>query len=193
LASASLTRGMIIAIVAIVAVALIAVVVLFYFTGDDGNGGNEETWQVGEFVEYGTFYYTTGNFPGDVAGYTRYEITDIDSEWLTIEITYLNPARIELETQTTHVLKNATGFGWATSSISNMGHTITDLGTDTVDSEWGSLSAHHWQYSYEGVGQTITVDIWGRSGFIVLQKSTSVADLQMAIILTNTNISAIYT
>jgi hypothetical protein len=97
--------------------------------------------------------------PGDNVGYVRYTITDIDDTWLTIQITYLNPARMELQTQTTHVLKNATGFGYPASSVDSIYYPVTDMGTDTVETEWGQLSAQHYQYSYDSLDQTYTIDI----------------------------------
>ena len=192
MASIGLSRAMIVAIVAVVSVVLIAAVVLFYLSGDDGDGGGEETFQVGDFVEYGTFYYYEGNFPGDPVGYTRYTITDIDDEWITVQATYLDPARDELMTQTMHWPANSTGFAYAASGVDYITYTVSDLGTDTVDTEWGEVSAHHYQYSYESVGNTYTVDIWTRGGFYLLQRTTSDVDPQGAIILTNTNIASIY-
>ncbi len=192
MANVGLSKAMIVAIVAVISVALIAVVVFFYLSGDGGNGGGEETFHEGDFVEYGTFYYYTGYDPGDPSGYVRYTITDIDDEWITVEASYLNPARIELMTQTMHWPANSTGFAYASSMVDDITYTVTDLGTDTVDTEWGEVSAHHYQYSYESIGNTYTVDIWTRGGFYLLQRTTSDVDPQGAIILTNTNITAIY-
>jgi hypothetical protein len=188
-----LTRAMIVAIVAVVAVALIATVAYFYFSGDGGNE-NTETWSEGDFVEFGTFYYTLeGGKPGDVAGYQKYTITEVGDTYLTIQISYLNPARIELQTQTTHVLKNSTGFGYPASFVNQISYPVTDLGTDTVVTEVGELSAHHYRYSYESIGQTYTIDIWTRGGFLVAQDTTSTGELQQLISVTDTNIPAIYT
>ena len=103
MANVGLSRAMIVAIVAVISVALIAAVVFFYLSGDGGNGGGEETFHEGDFVEYGTFYYYSGYDPGDSSGYVRYTITDIDDEWITVQATYLNPARIEL--MTNHFLR----------------------------------------------------------------------------------------
>jgi hypothetical protein len=191
-----LTRTMIIAIVAVISIALIATVAYYYLSGDDGNGGNGngETWHEGDFVEWGTFYYTSEQGkPGDNAGYTRYTITDIDDTWLTIQVSYLNPARIELQTQTIHEPKNSTGFGYAASDIDFITYPVTDLGADSVDTEWGELSANHYRYSYEGIGQTYTIDIWTRGGFYLVQDTTSTtAELQQLISITDTNVPAIY-
>jgi hypothetical protein len=195
MARIALTRTMIIAIVAVISVALIATVAYFYLYGDNGDGGNgnAETWHEGDYVEWGTYYYNaTLGKPGDNAGYIRYTITDIDDTWLTVQISYLNPARMELQTQTTHVLKNSTGFGYPASSIDSIYYTVTDMGTDTVETEWGQLSAQHYQYSYEGLGLTYTVDIWTRGGFIIVHDTTSTAELQQLIMVTDTNVPAIY-
>jgi hypothetical protein len=195
LARIVLTRTMIIAIVAVISVALIATVAYFYLSGDGGDGGNGngETWHEGDFVEWGTYYYTSeGGKPGDNAGYVRYTITDIDATRLTIERTYYNPARIELQTLTFYEPKNSTGFGYAASDIDFISYPVTDLGTDTVETELGQLSAHHYQYSYEALELTYTVDLWTRGGFIVVQDTTSTAELQQLISVTDTNVPAIY-
>ncbi len=184
---------MVMAIVAIICVAAIGAVLLFYYSGDGDGGGETTAWKVGDYVEWGTFYYTTeASKPGDVVGYQRYTVTAIDDNYLTIQMTYLDPARIEIQTQTTHALKNCTGFGYPSSYVPSIPYPVTDLGMDTVETDWGQLSAHHYQYSYETTGQTNTVNLWTRAGFYVVQDTATTGTFSQFIIITGTNIPSVY-
>lgn len=195
MSSITLSRSMIIAIVAVVCIGLIVAVVIFFSDGsndsDDDNTG--DIWHKGDFVEWGTFYYEAGGQPLDSAGYQRYTVTAVDEEWVTINRTFWNPARILLSYDVVHVLTNSTGFGFSEGSLISLGYDVVQLGPDSVDTEWGTLSAQHYQYNYTIYDVQYTVDIWVRNGFFIMEKTTQESGMQMAIILTDTNIAEIYT
>ena len=105
---------------------------------------------------------------------------------------YLNPARIELQTQTTHELKNSTGFGYSARSVDLIAYPVTDLGIDSVDTEWGQLSAQHYRYGHESLALTYTVDTWTRGDFILAWDTTSTGELQQYVMVMDTNVPSIY-
>ncbi|MHC1681244.1 MAG: hypothetical protein AB9860_08420 [Methanomassiliicoccales archaeon] len=190
MATYRLSRTAIIAIAILVSAALIASIYYLVIMEDDD--GNEGTWNEGDFVEWGTYYYELGGEPGDPAGFQRFTVTDVGSEWLTINKTVTDMAGDLLSWQTTHFAANSTGFGFSNSSLESLGYNITDLGADNVETEWGTLSAQHYRYNYTYAEVVYTVDVWTRSGFFIAQRVTADVGLQMLVLLTDTNISEIY-
>ncbi len=191
MATYRLSRTAIIAIAILVSAALIASIYYLVIMQDDDNG-NEGTWNEGDFVEWGTYYYELGGQPVYPAGYERFTVTDVGSEWLTINKTLKDMAGDLLSWQTLHLAVNSTGFGFSASSLESLGYNITDLGADNVDTEWGTLSAQHYRYNYTYAEVVYTVDVWTRNGFFIVEKVTADVGLQMLVLLTDTNISQIY-
>jgi hypothetical protein len=192
MATFTMSRTTILAIVGIIVVGMVALAVIMFPPGGGGGGGTT-TWHNGDYAEWGTFYYEAGGEPpGDVAGYSRYTVTDVGTSWLTVNLSYSNPARILLTSSTQHYALNGTGIGHSASNLDALTIPVTDLGTDTLTTDLGTLSAHHYQYSYSSGGTTYTVDVWTRGGFILMQKTTQPTGLQQVIAITGTNIPRIY-
>jgi hypothetical protein len=188
-----LSRSVIVTIAVLVSVALVATVLFFYLgNGDDGGNGDDDTWQEGDFVEWGYYYYEAGGEPLDPTGFQRYTVVDVGAQWLTINHTQYDMARDVLFTQEMHLAVNSTGFGFSATSLEYLGYDVTDLGLDTVETEWGELSAEHYRYTYAYGETNYTVDVWTRGGFFVMQKTTAATGLQLMILLVDTNISSIY-
>jgi hypothetical protein len=190
MAAFRLSRTAIMAIAVLVSAALIATVLYFFIMG--GGGEDEDDWHDGDFVEWGTYYYDFGGEPMDPTGYQRYTITDVGGQWMTVNYTMMDMARDVLYYQEMHLAINETGIGFSASSLTFLGYEVTDLGQDTVETEWGNLSAEHYQYSYQ-VGEVVyTVDAWTRGGFLIAQRTSAPVGLQMLLIVTDTNIPRIY-
>jgi hypothetical protein len=189
-ANFKLSRAALMAIAALIGVALIATVV--YLSFGDSDDGDEESWQEGDYAEWAVYYYEYGGQPGDPAGYQRYTLTEVGPQWLTVNYTQFDMARDILYTHENHLPVNSTGFGYASIGISSIAYPVTDLGMDTVETEWGDLSAHHYRYSYNSSEITYTVDMWARNGFIVAMSTTANSGLQGLVILVDTNIEAVF-
>lgn len=190
MATYRLGRTAIIAIAIILSAALIAGI--YYLVIMQNDDANEGMWKEGDFVEWGTYYYEIGGQPGDPAGFQRFTVTDVGSEWLTINKTVKDMAGDLLYWQILNIPVNSTGFGLSASSLTSLGYVIIDLGVDSVDTEWGALSAQHYRYNYTNTNVIYTVDVWTRNGFIIVQRVTADIGMQVMILLTDTNISQIY-
>jgi len=190
---------MIIAIAVVLGIVVVAAAVLLYSGGgnDSDGSGDGASWHVGDYVEWGYYYYENGTAPGEPYGFQRYTVTEVGAEWLAInESTYnapLNQGGVLTYWTTTHVSANVTGFGGSVDSWIMLGYDVLSLGTDTVTTDWGQLSAEHYRYSMASGGATYTYDLWTRNGFDLMYRTISdSSDIIMMKMITSSNIKRAY-
>ncbi len=153
-----------------------------FLSGCLGGGGASWVPKVGDFVEYTT---VSGEF-NQTMRWTIKEITDTE---MTINTSMSMGGSPPYYFEIT-IPKNQT-FGWNLDPENPpSGLTVTKVGTENVDTKWGSRSCEHYTFSYTTTTFTQTGDMWIRGGIFV-KVTGAVSEQTFVMTLTDTNISQI--
>lgn len=150
--------------------------------GGGGGGGGSWIPQVGDFVEYTVI-------GGEINITFKWTVKSVSDTTMTINTSTTIGSMGSYYSETT-IPKNQT-FGFNSFDVNHppSGYTVTKVGTENLDTKWGSRSCDHYQFAYTGQ-VTSTGDLWIRNGVLLKVVGTS-SDLTETITLTDTNISQV--
>ena len=178
-------RGMIIMIVVIVAAALIGVFYFLFWQSDDGGEDDADSYYVsGDYVEW-SWSMTEKNSTtlGDVYSYQRNTVVQIDENWITINRTYYDSARIYSTSTELSIPANETTFGMTVG-------TLTAHGTDVLSTKWGNITADHYTWTTQSGMDQIVNDVW-MVDQILIKMVTPGSSVNIVVELTDSNFDLI--
>jgi hypothetical protein len=146
--------------------------------------GGDGSWipKAGDFLEYTTSV-------GEMQMPMRMTVKSVTETTITMNITVTYPGVPPYYSEST-IPRNQT-MGW-TYDLSNLpsNYDVTNVGTETLSTKWGSRSADHYTVTDTSSVTPMTIDIWIRSGIAMKIQTTYMAQT-MTVTLTDTNISQI--
>ena len=178
-------RGMMIIIVVIVAAALIGVFYFLFWQSDDGGEDDADSYYVsGDYVEW-SWSMTEKNSTtlGDVYSYQRNTVVQIDENWITINRTYYDSARIYSTSTELSIPANETTFGMTVG-------TLTAHGTDVLSTKWGNITADHYTWTTQSGVDQIVNDVW-MVDHILIKMVTPGSSVNIVVELTDSNFDLI--
>ena len=172
-------------IVVIVAAALIGVFYFLFWQSDDGSEDDADSYYVsGDYVEWSwSMAELNTTTLGDVYSYQRNTVVHIDEDWITINRTYYDSARIISSSTELSVPANDTSFGMTTGAL-------TAHGTDVLSTKWGNITADHYTWTTQSGADQIINDIW-MMDHIVNKLITPGSEFNIVVELTDSNFDLI--
>ncbi len=168
----------------VLAVAILAAVLLSGCLGGGGDGGGGETWipAVGDFVEY---EYAAVEMQSTI----RTEIVDVTSTSMTINTTTTMQGSIPYSMETTVPINQTLGWSYDIDNLPE-GMSMTDHGTDSISTNWGSRTANHYQISYSGEYGSWSGDVYIYAG-VLLKMEIEQSGMTLTMTLVDTNLEEI--
>lgn len=178
-------RGMVIVIVVIVVAAMIGVFYFLFGQSDNGDENDADTYYIsGDYVEWSWSMAPINSTDlGDVYTYQRNTVVQVDEDWITINRTYFDSARVYSTSSEFSIPANDTSFG-LTSSV------LTEHGTDVLSTKWGNITTNHYTWVSQSGSDEIVNDVW-MVDQIIIKMVTPSSGFNYVVELTDSNFDLI--
>jgi hypothetical protein len=183
-----MNRNILMVVVVIVVAAIIGTAYMILGQSDDG--GENETYRTGDYVEWTWSLAAEGNNSvKSIYSIQRHTIVEIENDVMTINQTFMNQTRIVQYYNETSLPSNSTAFGSYTTLGLGIpsGYNVTAIGTEVLPTKWGNVTVDHYQWTYLGGEDLVTIDVWVK-GNIFMKMVQNGTDYDMIIELTDSNL-----
>jgi hypothetical protein len=111
---------------------------------------------------------------------------------MKINQTFMNQTRTVQYYNETSLPSNSTAFGSYTALSLGIpsGYNVTTIGTEVLPTKWGNVTVDHYQWTYLGAEDLVTIDVWVKGNIFMKMVQTG-TDYDIIIELTDSNLDLV--